>query len=53
MPLKKQQNMKKRLKLKKETLLLLRQAELQNVVGGLSGDSCFPDICQQRESSDC
>jgi hypothetical protein len=45
--------MKKRLKLKKETILLLRQTELQNVVGGLSNDSCFPDICQERDSSGC
>ncbi|HEX2692136.1 MAG TPA: hypothetical protein VHN14_36250 [Kofleriaceae bacterium] len=45
--------MKKILKLNKETLLLVSQAELQKVVGGLSNDSCFPDICQEKDSSGC
>jgi len=51
--LKKQQNTKKRLRLTKEALLLLNQPQLQNVVGGLSNDSCFPDICQEKDSSAC
>lgn len=52
-PLKKLQNMKKRLKLTKEALLLLSQPDLQKVIGGLSNDSCFPDICQEKDSSAC
>jgi len=52
-PLKKQQTMKKSLKLNKEALLLLSLPELQKVVGGLSNDSCFPDICQAKDSSAC
>jgi hypothetical protein len=50
---KKQQHLKKKLKLNKEALLLLSQSELQQVVGGLSNDSCFPDICQEKDSSAC
>lgn len=51
--MKKQQTMKKSLRLNKEALLLLIQPELQKVVGGLSNDSCFPDICQEKDSSAC
>lgn len=52
--MKKQHNMKKTLKLNKEVLILLSQPALQKVVGGgLSNDSCFPDICQEKESSAC
>lgn len=51
---KKQQTMKKRLKLNREALLRLSEPELQKVVGAsLSCDSCFPDICQEKDSSGC
>lgn len=52
--MKKQQNLKRRLKLDKDTLVRLGQPALQEVVGGWpSGDSCFPDICQEKDSSAC
>jgi hypothetical protein len=52
--MKKQQNLKRRLKLDKDTLVRLAQPELQQVAGGgPSGDSCFPDICQEKDSSAC
>ena len=50
--MKKQQTMKKSLRLEKDTLRRLSQPELQKVVGG-SYDSCFPDICQEKDSSAC
>jgi len=54
MTLKKQPREKKSLKLRKETILLLNQPELQKVLGGWpSNNSCFPDICQENESSAC
>jgi hypothetical protein len=51
--LKKQKREKKGLKLHKETVRLLSQPELKEVAAGLYSDSCFPDICQERESSAC
>ena len=50
---KKQQNMKRSLKLDKEAIVLLSQPGLQKVVGGFSHGSCFPDICQEQDSSAC
>jgi len=51
---KKQQSMKKSLKVNREALLRLGQPELQKVVGAsLSCGSCFPDICQENDSSAC
>jgi hypothetical protein len=51
--LKKQLNEKKNLKLHKETLRLLHQPDLEKVVAGIYSDSCFPDICQEQDSSGC
>lgn len=52
--MKKQQSMKKILKLNKEALLRLGQPELQKVAGAsTSCESCFPDICQEKDSSAC
>lgn len=51
--MKKQQREKKSLKLHKETVRLLSQPDLQNVVAGLYSDSCFPDICIELDSSGC
>jgi len=51
--LKKQRKEKKSLKLHKETLQSLSQPELEGVVGGLYSGSCFPDICQEQDSSGC
>ena len=51
--MKKQQREKKSLKLHKETVRQLNQPDLQQALGGLYSGSCFPDICQERESSDC
>lgn len=52
--MKKQLSMKKSLKLNKEALLRLSQPELQKVVGAsMSCESCFPDICQEKDSSAC
>jgi hypothetical protein len=50
---KKQQHMKKSLRLNKEALVLLSPPALKKVVGGLSNNSCFPDICQEWDSSGC
>lgn len=50
--MKKQPIAKKRLKLTAETLVQLSKPELQRVLGG-SYDSCFPDICQEKDSSGC
>jgi hypothetical protein len=51
--LKKQRKEKKSLKLHKETLQSLSQPELEGVVGGIYSGSCFPDICQEQDSSGC
>lgn len=52
--MKKQQHVKKNLKLNKETIFRLAPPALQNIVGGTGSiDSCFPDICQDNESSAC
>lgn len=45
---------KKRLQVSKESVRQLGLAQVARAIGGsLSCDSCFPDICMQRESSDC
>jgi hypothetical protein len=52
--LKKQLHAKKKLKLRREALCKLSESVLQNVVGGTGSiDSCFPDICQDKDSSAC
>lgn len=51
---KKQHGMKKRLTLNKEALVRLSEPNLKQIVGGFpSNNSCFPDICQENESSSC
>jgi len=50
---KKQPKDKKHLKLHKETVRRLEQPELQGVAAGIYSDSCFPDICQEKDSSGC
>jgi hypothetical protein len=50
----KKQVSKKRLQVSKESVRQLSQPQLQQLVGGsMSCDSCFPDICQEKESSGC
>lgn len=51
--MKKELKEKKSLKLHKETVRLLQLADLQRAAGGLYSDSCFPDICYERDSSGC
>ena len=51
--MKKQLSEQKTLKLHKDTIRLLNQPDLQKVVAGIYSDSCFPDICQEKDSSGC
>ena len=50
----KKQLVMKKLKLSRESLIELREPQLRNLIGGsFSCDSCFPDICQPRDTSAC
>jgi len=50
----KKQVSKKRLLVSRESVRQLSQPQLAHAVGGsTSCESCFPDICQEKDSSAC